>query len=95
MSRLTPTKEMTDFQLQAALDIIANHTMTLGQAEKLTRSITICEGESIWAPDIDTVADEFYSAKMAARRDDDRMYREELPYMGATIGADDQPSWSK
>ena len=95
MSRLTPTKEMTDFQLQAALDIVANHTMTLGQDEKLTRAITICENESIWSPDIDTVADEFYSAKMASRRDDDRMYREELPYMPSTIGADDQPSWSK
>jgi len=92
MSLLTPTKPMTDFQLQAALDIIANHTMTLAQAEKLTRAITIEDAESIWSPDIDTVADIFYTAKIAARQDD---VSEELPYMGATIGADDQPSWSK
>jgi hypothetical protein len=78
MSRLTPTKQATDFELQAALDIIANRTLTLEQAEELTRAITICDEESIWSPDIDDMADEFYSAAKAARRDDDRL-QYELP----------------
>jgi hypothetical protein len=69
MSRLTPTKEMTDFQLQAALDIVANFTMNLKQAEKLVRAITITEGDDIWSPDIDDMADMFYTADLNNRRD--------------------------
>ena len=93
MSRLTPTKEMTDFQLQAALDIVANFTMNLKQAEKLVRAITISEDQSVWAPDVDTMADEFYTADLNNRRDESEP--DEKPYIGATIGREDQPSWMR
>lgn len=84
MSRLTPSLPMTDFQLQSALDVIANYTMTLAQAEKLTRAITIAEDETTWSPDIDDIADQFYTANKAhqAGQEPEAV---EMPYMGNTL----------
>lgn len=88
MSRLTPTHPMSDFLYQQALAIIAARTATLDQAEALIRAITINDDESLWAPDVDKMADEFYLASQAAKREAEP---DEEPYMSATIGAEDQP----
>jgi hypothetical protein len=84
MSRLTPSRPMTDAQLQTALDIIANYTMTLAQAEKLTRAITIAEKQTTWSPDIDDIADQFYKANQAHVSGEEKE-RYELPYMAGTL----------
>ena len=84
MSRLTPSRPMTDFQLQYALDVIDNHTMTLDQAEKLTRAITIAEDETTWSPDIDDIADQFYTANKAHQAGQEPE-KYEMPYMGDTL----------
>lgn len=92
MSRLTPSKSMTDFQLQAALDITANFTMTLKQAEKLIRAIVIEDAQSVFAPSVDDMADQFYLADQAHYAEIDT---EEVPQIGATISKEDQPSWMR
>jgi hypothetical protein len=92
MSRLTPSKPGTDAELENALDILANRTWKCAQLSKLIRALTVDDSEEFHAPDIDNVADEFHLADKAVRdaRESERM---ELPYMGATVGASDQPSW--
>ena len=84
MSRLTPSRPMTDFPLQSAFDIVAAYTMTLAQAEKLVRAITIAEDETIWSPNIDDIADQFYTANTAHQAGQEpETY--EMPYMGDTL----------
>lgn len=91
MSRLYPTKVAPDAEFQAALAVIQKYQITLTQAEKLTRAITISDEQSIWTPEIDDIADQFWAANKTyeANLPDD-----EVPYMPATLFQQDLPSWS-
>jgi hypothetical protein len=84
MSSLTPDKPMTHEQFQSAFDIVVSYTMTLAQAEKLTRAITIAEDQTTWSPDIDDIADQFYTANKA-HQSGQEPEAIEMPYMGDTL----------
>jgi hypothetical protein len=90
---LTPSKPVSSEDFDAALLTIQRWTLTLDQAEKLVRAITIEDEQSDFAPDVDDMADKFYMADQAHYASLDR--DDEEPYMGATIGREDQPDWGK
>jgi hypothetical protein len=93
MSRLTPSQPGTDAELENALDVLANRTWTCAQLSKLIRALTVDDSDSVHAPSVDDIADEFYTADLNNRRDANESEIVELPYMPATVGRFDQPSW--
>jgi hypothetical protein len=93
MSRLTPSQPGTDAELENALDVLANRTWTCAQLSKLIRALTVDDSDSVHAPSVDDMADEFYTADLNNRRDANESEIVERPYMGATVGRFDQPSW--